>query len=153
MAAPCWPAAARAVATNSPSATRSRTSAARSSPQGANRFPKDARILRSSDFRKVYDGGTRFAGPLFAAFCLSQPDVTGPRIGLTVPRALGNAVVRNRIRRRFREAVRHRLDLLSSPWSIVINPRRASRECPFPDLEREIAKLFERCSKRDPAGS
>src|SRR5450432_4057003 len=104
MAAPSWPAAVRAAGTNSPSATRNRT----------NRFPKNVRILRSSDFRKVYDGGTRISGPLFAAFCLLEPERSGPRIGFTVPRAIGNAVVRNRVKRRYREAVRQRLDLLSA---------------------------------------
>lgn len=150
MAVPCWPAAVRADATSLLSATRRRAIADRTSPQGANRFPKQARILRSSDFRKVYDNGTRVSGPLFAAFCLAQPDVPGPRIGFTVPRALGNAVVRNRLKRRFREAVRGGLDRLSSPWSIVINPRRTAIECPFPKLESEIVRLFDRCSGLHP---
>ncbi len=78
-----------------------------------------------------------------------MPEVAEPRVGFTVPRALGNAVVRNRLKRRFREAVRFRLGTLTSPWFIVINPRRAAIECPFPDLEKEIARLFDRCSKQD----
>jgi ribonuclease P protein component len=69
--------------------------------------------LRSKDFRKVYDEGSRIANPLFAAFCLRESLPDGPRIGFTVPRALGKAVVRNRIRRRVREAVRHHLDRLN----------------------------------------
>lgn len=64
-----------------------------------------------------------------------------------MPRAIGCAVVRNRIKRRLREAVRARLDRLTPQWSIVLNPRRSAAECPFPDLEREIEKLFLRCSK------
>jgi ribonuclease P protein component len=63
-----------------------------------------------------------------------------------VPRALGNAVVRNRIRRRVREAVRQHLDRLSPQWSIVINPRRKALDAPMPELEREVEKLFLRCS-------
>jgi len=74
----------------------------------------------------------------------AQPD--GPRIGFTTPRALGKAVVRNRIRRRVREAVRLHLEQLSSEWSIVFNPRRQAMEAPFPALEREVEKLFERCN-------
>ncbi len=71
----------------------------------------------------------------------------GPRIGFTVPRALGGAVVRNRIKRRVREAVRLRLHQLSPQWSIVINPRRKAMDAPFPDLEREIERLFLRCNE------
>jgi len=89
------------------------------------------------------------ATPLFAGFSLCRKDSDGPRIGFTVPRAIGNAVVRNRIRRRFREAVRLRLAHLIGPWSVVINPRRASIECPFAELEKEISRLFHWCSKQD----
>ncbi len=74
----------------------------------------------------------------------ARPD--GPRIGFTVPRALGNAVVRNRIKRRVREAVRFHLDWLKPQWSIVINPRRKAYEAPLPDLQREIERLFLRCN-------
>lgn len=70
----------------------------------------------------------------------------GPKVGFTVPRALGKAVARNRIRRRVREAVRLHLDQLSPQCEVVINPRRKAKEAPFPELEREIERLFRRCS-------
>ena len=88
----------------------------------------------------------RFPGPLFAAFCLRSPESAGPRIGFTVPRAVGKAVVRNRIRRRMREAVRHHLDWLNPQWSIVLNPRRKSLDVPLSELQREIERLFLRCN-------
>lgn len=122
----------------------------RSVPRG-NRipgFPKSVRLLRSGDFRKVYDTGTRYTCPLFAAFCLAARDQAGPRIGFTTPRALGKAVTRNRIRRRMREAVRLELDSLNSEWSIVFNPRRKLLDCMFPDIELEVRRLFERCNQR-----
>jgi len=102
--------------------------------------------LRSTDFRRIYDTGSRFSGPYFAAFCIREPQPDGPRIGFTTPRALGKAVARNRIRRRVREAVRLHLEQLSPEWSIVFNPRRKAMEAPFPDLEREVERLFQRCS-------
>jgi ribonuclease P protein component len=55
-------------------------------------------------------------------------------------------VVRNRIKRRFREAVRFALDRLNPHWSIVINPRRKAFDAPLAELQREVEKLFLRCN-------
>ena len=63
-----------------------------------------------------------------------------------MPRAIGKAVVRNRIKRRFREAVRFALDRLNPQWSIVINPRRKAFDAPLAELQREVERLFLRCN-------
>ena len=105
----------------------------------------------------MYEQGTRYSGPYFAAFYARRvgPDQGGaggalrvacPRIGFTLPRAIGGSVVRNRIKRRVREAVRQRLDQLSPQWEIVFNPRRAAMDSPFDSLTSEIEKLFRRCN-------
>ncbi len=132
-----------------PADARKAVRSLRSAPRGSRiaGFPKRVRILRSKDFRRVYDEGKRYTCPLFAAFCLRRPEGDGPRVGFTVPRALGGAVTRNRIRRRVREAVRLRLDRLSPQWEIVFNPRRTAIDAPFSLLEQEIQKLFSRCGE------
>ena len=68
-------------------------------------------------------------------------------MGFTVGRAIGGSVVRHRVKRRMREAVRLRLPQLEGPWSIVFNPRRSCLEAPFEALGREVEKLFEKCSR------
>ena len=93
----------------------------------------------------MYDAGVRIAGPLFVAFCLREP-AEGPRVGFTTPRALGNAVARNRIRRRVREALRLQLDELNPQCLLVINPRRKAFEAPSAELRREVEKLILRCN-------
>ena len=108
-------------------------------------FPRTSRILRSADFRTVYDNGTRVTSPMFAAFCLARPGQNGARLGLTVPRAIGGAVVRNRIKRRLREAFRLHRHEFGPQWDIVLNPRRAALTAPFPEIERAMRKVMEKC--------
>ncbi len=120
-------------------------------PGGERCFPRSSRILRSADFRHVYDHGFRVSGPLFAAFCKARDGdakLLGARIGLTVPRAIGNAVVRNRIKRRLREAFRFHRSELGPQWDIVFNPRRAALDAGFSQIEREMGKLIEKCNSR-----
>lgn len=114
-------------------------------------FPKSHRLLRPRLFREVYNKGSRFTCPLFAAFCLSRAtsgEMPGPRIGFTTPRALGKAVDRNRIRRRLRETVRHVLGQLEPQWDIVFNPRRPVLTATPETLQREVERLFRRCNGR-----
>ena len=110
--------------------------------------------MRTADFRLVYDHGIRVSCPLFAAFCLARndarqenrPNQEGVRLGLTVPRAIGKAVVRNRIKRRFREAFRLHREEFGPQWDIVINPRRAALDATFGEIERSLRKVIEKCA-------
>jgi ribonuclease P protein component len=86
----------------------------------------------------------------FAAFCLRSAEdamVLPARFGLTTPRALGKAVIRNRLKRRMREAIGKNLGEAPERWSIVFNPRRNVADAPFEDLCREVGRILERCKQ------
>ena len=145
MAAPCLRDAEPKAATNSPSAMRELFGTL--TRVG---FPKTARILRAADFRSAYNQGTRYTSRYFAAFCLrvARTAGEGPRLGFTVPRAFGKAVLRNLVKRRIREALRVRLSEVAPEWDIVINPRRPAIVAPVEELQREVDRLVAQCRKQ-----
>ena len=109
-------------------------------------FPKRARLLRRAEFRKVYDQGRRRSLDFLVAFALENGEPHS-RIGLTVPRAVGNAVERNRIRRRLRESIRKRLAELGPGWDIVLNVRQTAKAVDFFVLDETVAKYFGYCAQ------
>ncbi len=107
------------------------------------RFPRAARLLRRADFERVYRSGKKhFTGNMTVFFLRREPSAGGPRAGLAVGRALGGAVVRNRIRRRLREAVRLRLGELPLSVDFVLHPRKSVLEVDFARLSEEMGGAF-----------
>jgi ribonuclease P protein component len=106
-------------------------------------FPRSLHLLRHADFEQVYKQGRRHFCSLFTAFYLRRGKDGEPRIGFTVPRALGGAVDRNRMRRRLREAVRLNHPQTLANADVVINPKKVVLTADFVDLRKEIARAFE----------
>jgi ribonuclease P protein component len=129
------------------------------------------RLLKRVEYEAVYGAGQRRSSPQFAVFFRSQKTlqredsaraleasrandaasgskVAGPnrasRFGISVKKALGGAVVRNRIRRRIREILRRNRMEIPTGWDIVIHPRRSVAQAPFAPLETELVRLL-RC--------
>lgn len=65
------------------------------------------------------------------------------RVGFTVGRVLGGAVVRNRMKRRLREAVRLQRPAASIPVDVVINPKKSLLTAEFADIQNEVRRAFE----------
>lgn len=104
-------------------------------------FPKSFRLLRRSDFRRVYEEGQRRSASLCTVF--SRPNgLPETRLGITVPTRLGGAVLRNRVKRRLREVFRLHQSEIPGGWDIVLNPREAVATMPFGSLAREMLRLF-----------
>jgi ribonuclease P protein component len=109
--------------------------------------PNSHRLTKHADYQHVYQSGRRQLGKQITCFYwLRQGDrqavATGPRIGLTVPKALGKAVDRNRIKRRMRAAIRSALPRLTAAVDVVLHPRRCVINLDFVQLQRAVGALF-----------
>jgi ribonuclease P protein component len=122
-------------------------------------FPRAARLLKHSDFERVYKQGKRHFSSHMTVFYLRQAEGASPqsalpekraRVGFTVGRVLGGAVDRNRIKRRLREAVRMRRSLLTDACSVdvVINPKKSVRTVEFSVVLEEVGRAFDVIAKK-----
>src|SRR6185437_12926553 len=129
----------------------------------------DGWLRKHADYQRVYRDGKRRSAPLMTYFFApryqfekqeQQMEISpgaivtgirsnapkyresGSRVGLTAGRVLGNAVQRNRIKRRMRAAVRlHRAEL-TADIDLVLHPRRSVLDAPFADIERAVSGAF-----------
>lgn len=104
-------------------------------------FPKNFRLLRRAEFRRVYEEGQRRSASLCTVFLLSN-GLPHSRLGVTVPARVGKAVLRNRIKRRLREIFRINRPAIAPGWDIVVNPRTQAAEAAFEKLAKEFLKLM-----------
>lgn len=108
-------------------------------------FAKSVRLLRHTEFRQVYERGHRRGGTLCTVF-FRPNGLSCTRLGITVTSRLGKAVVRNRVRRRIREAFRLHRAQIPVGWDIVVNARDPVVQAPFPRLASELLRLFPHAS-------
>jgi ribonuclease P protein component len=123
--------------------------------KGKARFPRTARLLRHADFERVYKLGRRHFSPSMTVFYWqrqdahlkeahvdAKPPAKGLRIGFTVSRAHGGAVVRNRMKRRLREAVRLSRPTVGPNADVVINPKKSVLTLEFEAVLNEVRRAF-----------
>jgi ribonuclease P protein component len=87
---------------------------------------KRPRLSRSSDFQRIYRQGSSTASRFLVLYWFARPSEAGdegPRLGLSVSKKLGGAVVRNRIKRLLREAFTGCAGQLAEEYDLVVIAR------------------------------
>ena len=110
-------------------------------------------LRRRAEFQRVR-GGARYSTRTFLLECKARPpsldqgEIAGPRFGFTITKKIGNAVVRNRIRRRLKGALAGLSARCARPgFDYVIVARGPALDCPFADLVVDLETAFARTAK------
>lgn len=110
------------------------------------------RLRRRAEFQRVYAHGIKVAGRFLVLFFM-RGEESVCRLGITATRRIGNAVVRNRARRRIRELVRRDHEAVAGlDGDLVVNVRRGVVEVAWPELEEDFARCVGRVRRRLWAG-
>lgn len=115
------------------------------------RMDRESRLTKRSDFAAVYRGGRAWAHPLVVLRTIHTGSDRS-RVGLVVSKRLGKAVIRNKVRRRLREALQ-RLPL-EQGWDIVFIARPPAQQASFWELAVALEQLLTRAKllAREPSG-
>ena len=106
-------------------------------------LPKENRLRNTKDFKRVYSRGRSYVHPLMVLY-VYRAQGTDLRIGFSVSKKLGGAVVRNRIKRRLREVSRLLLSGADGGLDLIIVGRSQLPAAGYPQLKSALEELFER---------
>lgn len=97
-------------------------------------------LKKNHEFRRLYQRGNSAVSPYFAIYCRpNRMEVS--RLGITASVKLGNAVKRNRVRRRIRALYRTHEGLLSVGVDVVVVARTRAIFARYDQLERSFTQL------------
>jgi ribonuclease P protein component len=102
------------------------------------------KLRRRAEFTRVYERGARLRGRFMTCFALPN-GLDSPRLGIAASRKIGNAVIRNKAKRRIRELFRAHKPL--KQIDIVFVPRREMAGATWPDIQADYHAALRRVEK------
>lgn len=106
-------------------------------------FPKRYRIKTKNDFGAVLKNGEKFVSSRFVVLAIRSPKQHA-RLGVVVSKKIGNAVVRNKVKRKFREIFRQSCSQnIPGHHDIVIIARKIAPMSTYKELTFAVLQSFQ----------
>ncbi len=110
------------------------------------------RLKRATDFQRVRRDGRSYAHPL-VVLVVAPHEEGHIRVGVAAGRTVGNAVARNRAKRRLREVMRPLLPSLPPGWDLMLIARAPLNQASFAELQQAVHTLLRRAGLLPPPPS
>nr|WP_210727242.1 ribonuclease P protein component [Sanguibacter hominis] len=107
-------------------------------------MPAAQRLRRSADFGRTVRKGARAGRSTMVVHLFSQESDESAMVGFVVSKAVGNAVVRNRVKRRLRHASSHLVESLPQGTTVVVRALPAAADCSYAQLTKDLAACVTR---------
>lgn len=111
-------------------------------------IPASHRLTDPDVFRQASRQGTRGASRTLVTHLWAPGGDTPLRVGFVVSRAVGNAVLRNRVKRRLRHLVREHLESLPGSSVLVVRALPAAAAASSGELGADLARCLDRAGQR-----
>ena len=121
-------------------------------------FAKNKRLVSNGQFKEVLAGGLRVSDGLLTLY-MAKNDCGCPRLGVSVGKSCGGAVVRNRIKRLLREAFRQSQDRIPAGFDYLLmisrnytksdksGPKEAIRQLTFQQVRASLLSLVNQAGR------
>ncbi len=107
------------------------------------------RLRKRGEFLDAYEIWTKVQGA-HLVFYVAPNNLSHHRLGVTVSRKIGGAVVRNLLKRRLREIFRTNKGAIFPRCNVVVNAKRSAAQIPYEELREDFLRAVKRW-KRDTA--
>jgi len=107
---------------------------------------KKLRLRNRAEFTRVYRHGKSFANRQLVLYWFPKRDVEQFRMGVSVSKKVGNAVVRNRMRRLMKEIVRQHADEIIDHLDLVFIVRKGALDLEYKELEKSVMHVLRKSS-------
>ncbi|AQY52393.1 ribonuclease P [Listeria weihenstephanensis FSL R9-0317] len=103
---------------------------------------KAYRIKKDDEFQRVFKKGKSFANRQFVVYIFKREDLAHFRIGLSVSKKIGNAVVRNHIKRRIRQSFHELNEQIVQGYDYIIIARKPAANMDFHEIKKSLTHVL-----------